>query len=86
MSIYVSDIEINNLLDYYGELGFASLPQWLQDELLTRRIRVRRREPTYYEILETFRDAREHRIMNNQLTIKDLQDKYLHRRSLTLIT
>jgi hypothetical protein len=42
--------------------------------------------PTEMQEWETVNDAKEHRIMNKELTIKDYLDKYKNRKSLTLIT
>ena len=47
---------------------------------------ILRREPTELEKWETVKDAREHRIMNKELTINDYLDKYERGKSLTLIT
>jgi hypothetical protein len=41
------------------------------------KIRRQRRFPTELEQWETVSDAREHRITNNELTLKDYKDKYL---------
>ena len=82
----MSDEEVHYQLDIHGEYGFESMPQWLQDEVTNRNLLIPRRKPTNEEKHMTFKDERQHRILNKELTIKDYVDKYKHRRSLTLIT
>jgi len=50
------------------------------------KIRRQRRFPTELEQWETVSDAREHRIINKELTQQDYVDKYRKGKSLTLIT
>ena len=45
-----------------------------------------RNDPTELEQWDTVSDAREHRILNKELTLSDLQDKYKRGKSLTLVT
>jgi hypothetical protein len=45
-----------------------------------------RNDPTELEQWDTVSDAREHRIMHKELTIKDYQDKYKRGKNITLIT
>jgi len=73
---YLTDEEIVCYLSEYDEQGFEALPSWLQQELQVRHITFQRREPTELEKWETIADAREHRILNNEKTIKDYMDKY----------
>ena len=70
----------------FDDSGFDDLPEWIQIELQARRLSFERREPTELEKWETVKDAREHRIMNKELTINDYLDKYKRGKSLTLIT
>ena len=83
---YMTDEEVNKHLAEYGELGFDDLPSWLRHEILARNLKYDIRQPTEMEQWETVADAREHRITNKELTIKDYSDKYKRGKSLTLIT
>ncbi len=82
---HMSDEEVNNHLVEYSDLGFDDLPAWLKAELRIRKLPIPRREATNSEKMATVFDAREHRIVNHELTITDYKDKYMHARSLTLI-
>jgi hypothetical protein len=86
MSIYMTDEEVHLALDKYGDRGFDMLPQWLRTELQARNLPILKREPTYHEKLDTFKDAREHRIKHKEITLNDLKDKYLFGKSITTIT
>jgi hypothetical protein len=86
MMPYMTDEELNSYLNEFSELGFDDLPSWLQTELKARQLVVTKREPTELEMWETNSDAREHRIMNKELTQQDYVDKYRKGKSLTLIT
>jgi hypothetical protein len=86
MKPYMSDEEILSALTEYDDSGYDDVPQWLKHELLARNLTFERRQPTELEQWETVSDAREHRIMNKELTIKDYQDKYKRGKSLTLVT
>lgn len=86
MKAYLSDEELSAYLSEYNERGFDDLPQFLQDELHARQLPVTTRNPTELEQWETINDAREHRIMNKELTIEDYHDNLVKGKSLTLIT
>ena len=81
---YMTDDEVMAGLEQHGNHGFDKLPRWLRQELKVRRIQWPTREPTDLEAWETVSDAREHRIMNKELTIKDYQDKYIRNKPLTI--
>ena len=83
---YMTNEELKQYLSEFDDSGFDDLPEWIQIELQARRLSFERREPTELEKWETVKDAREHRIMNKELTIKDYLDKYKRGKSLTLIT
>ena len=78
--------EVKRHLSEYDELGFDSMPGWLKLELQARNITFEKRRPTDLEQWETVSDAREHRILNNEKTIKDFQDKYIRGKSFSLLT
>ena len=77
----ITDKQILRLVDKYEDLGFDDLPSWLQTQLQVRKLDVKPRPPTEIEMWETNSDAREHRILNNELTIKDFMDHYTGKRS-----
>ena len=81
---YMTDEEVIHYLEVYGSRGYEKLPSWLKTELSLRNLTWKPREPTDLEKWETVSDAREHRILNNELTIKDYQDKYIHDKPLTI--
>jgi hypothetical protein len=86
---YQRFLPIDRLFIYlfeYGERGFDDLPQSIQQHLLYDGYMPVAREPTEWEMEEAEKDAREHRIVNKELTIQDLIDKYKHGKSLTLVT
>tara|TARA_R110000751_G_scaffold50895_2_gene112053 strand:+ start:189 stop:611 length:423 start_codon:yes stop_codon:yes gene_type:complete len=83
---YMSDEEVNAYLAEHGELGFDDMPSWLRLEVKARNLIYDSRQPTEMEQWETVSDAREHRIVNKELTQKDFSDKYRRGKSLTLIT
>lgn len=86
MSIsYMTDIEVSVALLDYDDVGYEDVPDWLRSELESRNMLVARRKPTELEQWDTVADAREHRIVNKELTIQDYVDKYKHGKSLTLI-
>lgn len=78
---YMTDEEIALTLLEYDDRGFQDLPPWLQQELQVRKIVFTKREPTEAEQHETKADAREHRLLNNERTLEDFQDQYLHGRN-----
>ena len=82
----MTDEEIKRHLAEYDESGFDDLPGWLQSELKVRQLVFKKRQPTDMEKWETVSDAREHRIINKELTQQDYVDKYRKGKSLTLIT
>ena len=82
---YMSDEEVNDHLVEYSDLGFDDLPAWLKTELRIRNLPIPRREATNSEKMVTVFDAREHRILNHELTLVDYKNKYMHAQSLTLI-
>ena len=73
---YRSDEELVQLVNDYDEYAFQDLPAQLRLALQTRSIMFRRREPTEQERNETIIDAKEHRHLNKELTLKDYFDKY----------
>ena len=77
----MTDEEVNRWLLEYGDRGFDKLPSWLKEEMKGRNLTVETRSPTELEAWETVADAREHRIVNKELIIKDYQDKYIRGRS-----
>jgi len=83
---YMTDEEIKRHLAAYDESGFDDLPSWLQSELKVRQLVFKKRQPTELEQWETVSDAREHRIVNKELTQEDYKDKYMKGRSITIIT
>jgi hypothetical protein len=74
---YMTDEELHRELSQFDESGFDDIPNWLQQELRARQLPIPKRFPTELEQWETVSDAREHRITNNELTLKDYKDKYL---------
>jgi len=82
---YMTDIEVSVALLDYDDVGYEDVPDWLRSELESRNMLVVRRKPTELEQWDTVADAREHRIVNKELTIQDYVDKYKHGKSLTLI-
>jgi hypothetical protein len=83
---YMEDEEVNKHLSEYGELGFDDIPSWLKNEVKARNLIYEKRMPTEMEQWETVSDAREHRIMNKELTQQDYIAKYRKGKSITLIT
>jgi len=73
---YMTDEEVWLELQEYDELGYEDMPQYLKNELIGRRITFDRRNPTDSEMLETLEDAKEHRLMNNEMNIEDYKEKY----------
>ncbi len=82
---YMSDEEVNQALEEYGNRGFEKLPRWLQHELKARNLTWRPHPPTDLEAWDTVADARVHRITHNELTIKDYQDKYKRGKPFTIL-
>jgi len=70
----------------YDELGFEELPEWLRHEIRSRDLPIPRREPTELEMWEAEKDAKEHRILHNELTIEDIKGKYMRQQPLTIFT
>ncbi len=77
---YMEDEEVREALREYDDYGFEALPDWLQHELIARDLPHERRMPTEFEQWETVSDAREHRIVNKELTVKDYLDHYTGKR------
>ena len=86
MTIYMTDEEVKQHIEEYGELGFDDLPDWLRSEITARQLVFKKRQPTELEQWETVSDAREHRILNKELTQEDYKDKYFKGKSITIIT
>ena len=78
---YMEDEEVRRYLRDYEDLGFADLPDWLQRELIARDLPHEIRIPTDIEKWETVSDAREHRIVNQELSIQDYIDHYTGKRN-----
>ena len=78
---HMTDQEIKEYLSEYDEEGFQDLPDWIQLELQARSLTFQRRDPTPQEMKETEQDAEEHRILNNERTIKDITKQCLLRRT-----
>jgi hypothetical protein len=68
-------------INRYGEFGFKKLPKWLQTQIKIRSPIFKRRSPTEIEMWDTVSDAREHRIINKQLTTQDYLDHYRGKKS-----
>lgn len=83
---YMTDEEVNEHLAEFGERGFDDIPSWLRHEIKARNLIYKKRIATESEQWETVEDAREHRITNKELTIKDYLNKYKRGQSITLIT
>ena len=77
---YMEDEEVRRYLRDYEDLGFTDLPDWLQRELIARDLPHEVRRPTDIEKWETVSDAREHRIVNKELSIQDYIDHYTGKR------
>lgn len=82
----MTDQAVLKLLDRYDECSFDQLPSWLRDTIRVRNLNIKRRPPTEYEQLQTIEDAREHRITNHELTIKDYINFYKGKRTLSCLT
>lgn len=80
----MSDRAVVNALNKHNELGFDDLPGWLKKKLQIGNINIPPRRPTDMEKWETVSDAREHRITNKELTIRDYQDKYKKQKPLII--
>ena len=78
---YMEDEEVRRYLRDYEDLGFTDLPDWLQRELIARDLPQEIRRPTDIEKWETVSDAREHRIVNQELSIQDYIDHYTGKRN-----
>jgi len=78
---YMEDSEVREALRDYEDLGYADLPDWLQRELRARDLPHEIRRPTDLEKWETVSDAREHRIVNKELSIQDYIDHYTGKRN-----
>jgi hypothetical protein len=75
---YRTDNDVRKLVSYYDEQAFQDIPAMLRQAVISRYITFPTRQPTEQEKLETVGDARMHRILNNEKTIEDYKDKYLH--------
>ena len=82
---YRSDNDIRQLVSQYDEQSFQDMPYWLRETVKARSVTFTRRQPTELEMWETNNDAREHRIMNNEKTLEDYKDKYLHGKSFNIL-
>ncbi len=69
---YMSDAEVSEYLEEYGDLGYDKLPEWLKQELVARRLRFEPHHPTEKEIEETKKDLEEHQVFNNDLTLSTI--------------
>ena len=78
---HMTNQEIAQYLLEYDEKGFQDLPEWLQLKLQSQSLTFQRRDPTPQEAHETEQDAEEHRILNNERTIKDITKQCLLRRA-----
>jgi hypothetical protein len=72
------------LLSRYNEQGFSDMPKWIKDQFLMRVTYLKPRQPTEIEQWETVSDAREHRIMNKELTISDYHNLIVKGKHLTV--
>ena len=77
---YMEDEEVREALRDYEDLGFEDLPDWLQRELGARDLPHESRRPDDIEKWDTVSDAREHRIVNKELSIQDYIDHYTGKR------
>ena len=77
---YMEDEEVREALRDYEDLGYEDLPDWLQRELIVRDLPHKSRRPSDLEKWDTVSDAREHRIVNNELSIQDYIDHYTGKR------
>lgn len=80
----MTDQEVLSYLNEYDELGFEDIPEWLRNEMKVRCIFIAPRRATEHEREVTIADAREHRIMNNELVLQDYIDKYKHGKQFTI--
>ena len=64
------------MLPQYDDVGFQDLPAQLRNTIKSRPIMFKRRTPTEHERNETIQDAKEHRHLNNEMTMQDYKDKY----------
>ena len=83
---YMTDVEVSNALERYEDMGYDKLPAWLKREMDSRQLPIHKRHPDDVDKIIAEPDAREHRIMNKELTIQDYVNKYKRGQSLTLIT
>ena len=72
----MSDTEIWLELQEYGDIGYEDMPKWLKNELIARQLTFESRKPTIQEMLETEQDAKEHRVMNNEMNLDDYKERY----------
>ena len=68
----------------YDEAAFSDVPENIRTLIIARQMTFDKREPTELEKWETVEDAREHRITNKELTIKDYLDYYRNGKSFTI--
>jgi hypothetical protein len=73
---YRTDIELAFELTDYDELGYQDIPYMLRQQIESRTLMFKRREPTELEVWETNKDAKEHRHINNERTLDDFKDTY----------
>ena len=74
---------MDSILHQYGDVGFDSLPKRIKQALMYNGWRPVARKPTELEQWETVVDAFEHRVMNDELTVKDYLNKYTKGRNPT---
>jgi len=63
---------------YYRDEVFDQLPYWIRNNLKVNKVHHKARNPTGDEMLDTVKDAREHRKFNNEVSMDDYKDHYFH--------
>ena len=63
---------------YYRDEAFDQLPYWIRNNLKVNKVHHKARNPTGDEMLDTVKDAREHRKFNNEVSMTDYKDHYFH--------
>jgi hypothetical protein len=63
---------------YYRDEAFDQLPYWIRNNLKVNKVHHVARNPTGDEMLDTVKDAREHRKFNNEVSMEDYKDHYFH--------
>ena len=72
----MTDKQLIRHINRLGEIGFKDLPKWLRTQIKIRNLMFKRRSPTEIEMWDTVSDAREHRVVNKQLTVQDYLNHY----------